>query len=385
MASPDLYLDGSPLDRAVYLVLIIMGIAVLRVRRINWGDIIAGNMWIWAFFIFGAASILWSDDPFLSFKRWIKAFGNVIMALIVLTEEKPYESIGVLLRRMGIIFVPTSILLIKYYPEFGRVFHMGQPMFTGVADQKNGLGQICLMSGIYLCWAVCLKDRALNLISARTPLPLLFLLVPMLAWLFYMANSATAVACMALAGILCILGGLPIAYNKPRRIPIVFLASVVLFGVMDWLFDASAAVVTLLGREPSLTTRVPMWAYLLNMAENPLIGFGFESFWIGERRAIVQEMWGGLLQAHNGYLETYLNLGLVGVVLILGWFLTGLRSVNRSLATDYPNSMLRLCLILVVAVYNWTEATFYGVSAMWMLLLLGVFDLQSVRKHSPVL
>lgn len=384
MASPDAYLDGSPMDRAVFFVLIIMGIVVLHVRRINWRDLIAGNMWIWAFFIFGVASILWSDYPFLSLKRWIKAFGNIIMALVVLTEERPYEAIGVLLRRMGIIFVPISILLIKYYPDIGRGYHMGLPMYTGIADQKNGLGQICLMSGVYFCWAVCLKDRALNSISARTPLPLLFLLVPMLAWLFYMANSATAIGCMALAGILCILGRLPIAYAKPRRIPIVLLASVLLIGVMDWLFEVKAAVVTFLGRDSGLTTRVPMWESLLSMAENPIIGFGFESFWTGERRAIVQEMWGGLIQAHNGYLETYLNLGLVGVIFVLGWFLSGLRSVNRSLVNDYPNSMFRLCFILVIAVYNWTEATFYGASSMWVLLLLCVFDLQPVRKHSPI-
>ena len=71
--SHDDYLDGSPIDRAVFFVLIIIGLAILGRRKIKWVELIEKNIWIWPFFIFGAVSIVWSDYPLVSSKRWIKA------------------------------------------------------------------------------------------------------------------------------------------------------------------------------------------------------------------------------------------------------------------------------------------------------------------------
>ena len=78
------------------------------------------------------------------------------------------------------------------------------------------------------------------------------------------------------------------------------------------------------------------------------------------------------MQAHNGFLEVYLNLGFIGFTLLLGSMASGVVKVLRNLKTDYPGAMLRLCFIVTAAPYNWIEATFYGVSNMWVVLLLGV-------------
>jgi len=386
--SHDDYLDGSPIDRAVFFVLIIIGLAILGRRKIKWVELIEKNIWIWPFFIFGAVSIVWSDYPLVSSKRWIKACGNVIMVLIVLTEDRPYEAFGAILRRTAILLIPVSVLLIKYYPALGRGYHMGLPMYTGVADQKNGLGVICLLSGIYFFWAIALKGgRARSVLSSKVPLPLLICLVPMIAWLFYMANSATATVCMFIAGGLCMLGKLSMFQSAPRRVLMVLLWGAVFIGLVEYLFDIKSDALAFLGRDSSLTTRVPMWESLIAMAGSPIAGAGFEIFWTGERRVVLQEMWGGLIQAHNGYLEVYLNLGVIGVLCVLLWFWAGFRGVIKSLITDYPNSMLRLCLIVVAGVYNWTEAAFFGVNGMWVALLVGTIEpiTKTKRLQSPLL
>jgi O-antigen ligase len=95
---------------------------------------------------------------------------------------------------------------------------------------------------------------------------------------------------------------------------------------------------------------------------------------------IVQARWGHLMQAHNGYLEIYLNLGFIGLFIIAGQILSGLRKVSRHLAIDYSAAILRLCFIVVVVLYNYTEATFYGVSGMWVLFLLGVMERPGQQK-----
>jgi exopolysaccharide production protein ExoQ len=124
---------------------------------------------------------------------------------------------------------------------------------------------------------------------------------------------------------------------------------------------------------------VPMWHGLLAMATNPLLGAGYESFWLGDRLTVLIARYGGLIQAHNGYLETYLNVGLVGLALLVGSILSGLRVIKSHMKVDYPFAMLRIAFVIVTAFYNWTEAAFYGVNNMWLVVFLGIIDAPALK------
>lgn len=369
-------IEGNPYDRVVQTVLIAAGVIVLIKRRLNWNVLFTQNGWIWLYFIFGAISFFWSDYPFVSLKRWIKAMGNVIMVLVILTEERPYEAIGVILRWLAFLLLPLSVLLIKYYPDLGRSYHMGQPMYRGVTCGKNGLGQICMLFSIYFSWNLLLNRREGVESGRRLHFSIYLIILPMIAWLLYTANSATSLACTVVAVGLFVVARQPAVAREPRRILTLCIACVVLFGIMEFFFDVKDTIITMLGRRPDLTTRVPMWEDLLGMVKNPIVGCGYESFWLGDRRQYMYENWKITGQAHNGYLEMYLNLGLIGLFFLVGWILSGLRKVSRYLVIDYPAAMLRLCFIAVVVLYNWTEAQFYGNTNMWLLFFLGVMDYQ---------
>ena len=71
--SPDRYVEGSPLDRNVFIIFIVAGFFILYRRKIYWSQILKSNAWIFALFIFFGISITWSNFPFVSFKRYIKA------------------------------------------------------------------------------------------------------------------------------------------------------------------------------------------------------------------------------------------------------------------------------------------------------------------------
>ena len=378
----DAYLEGSPVDRAVFLILMLSGITILARRRLNWSVLFKKNYWIWLFFVFGVISLLWSDYPFVTFKRWFKALGNVIMVLIILTEERPYAALGVILRRFSFLLLPLSVLFVKYYPDLGRSYHMGMPMFTGVADQKNGLGAICLLSGIYFSWNLLVCRSTAYTSGKRLHYSVYFIVLPMIAWLLYMANSATSLACLIVALCIFVVGRQPAMVSKPRMILYLGIACFVLFGIMEIAFDIKDTVISMLGRRTDLTTRVPMWEDLLTMVKNPLVGFGYESFWLGDRQQIVFERWGLFGNAHNGYLQMYLDLGYIGLFFLAAWILSGLRNVARELIIDYPVAVLRFCFIVVVCLYNYTEATFNGVSNIWIIFLLGIMDVAS-RQQFP--
>lgn len=372
--SVDVYMQGSPIDRAVFLALIIVGVLILMRRRLNWGMLIRQNSWVFLFFLFGAISILWSDYAYVSLKRWIKALGNLIMALVIVTEERPDRAIGTILRRLSFLLLPLSVLFIRYYPDLGRAYRFGLLMYTGVSTQKNGLGAICLLCGVYYCWQLVF-DQSREIDSGRRlPVSIYIFILPMIVWLLYMANSATALVCLIVAVSLILVSRIPAIVREPGRIVIIGLTAVFVAGILEAALNLSQWIISTLGRDPTLTTRVPMWQGLIAMAENPVIGVGYESFWLGDRLSFLWAVYGQLHQAHNGYLEIYLNLGLIGLALILGFIVSGMLKARKQLTVHYPFAVLRLAAIVAVVVYNWTEATFYGVNNMWLLLFVAILD-----------
>ena len=94
------------------------------------------------FLLYCFISIVWSDYPFISFKRWIKILGHPIMALIVLTEPDPEEALTRLMKRCAYVVVPVSILLIKYYPQLGTTYDewTGTQMNNGIAIRQKLAG-----------------------------------------------------------------------------------------------------------------------------------------------------------------------------------------------------------------------------------------------------
>jgi exopolysaccharide production protein ExoQ len=151
--------------------------------------------------------------------------------------------------------------------------------------------------------------------------------------------------------------------------------SILAIGAFAVLFG-NEALAHAVGRQTNLTDRTEIWQLVISMAPNPILGAGFDSFWLGPR---LQKIWDiypvmHLNEAHNGYIETYLNLGWIGVALIALILLTGYRNAVKSLAQGEkfgPNSLL-LAYIFTAAFYSITEAGFRELFVLWIFFLLAV-------------
>ena len=384
-ATAEGYSEGSPLDRIVFLVLILAGVRVLLLRRLNWSSVVIRNKWIWLFFLFAAMSILWSDEPLVALKRWVKGFGNLVMALVILTDGRPYEALGIVLRRLGFVLLPLSVLFIRSYPDLGRQYHQGVPMFTGVAFSKNSLGQLCLLLGVYFCWELLLGHLKPTPTAVRLRYSIYIVILAMIAWLLYVADSATSSALMLLVACFFLLARLRPIVKRPKRILGIGVAVCAVLGPLEWLVGIKERVIQLLGRQPDLTSRTPVWEMVIDMVPNPWIGAGYESFWSGER---LTRIWarmgvdaGGIIQAHNGYIETYLNLGIVGLALLVMAILFGLLKAGEKLGTEYAYATLRISYILTAVIYNYTEAAYKPVNNLFVLLLFCIFEVAANPRY----
>jgi exopolysaccharide production protein ExoQ len=362
--SVEAYAEGSPADRTVFLLLILWGSWTLSRRQIDWAKLVNRNKWLIAYFVYCLVSIFWTDEPTVLAKRWIKDLGNPIMALVLLTEHKPFDAVVTTVRRLAFFALPVSILFIRYYPEFGRGYtSTGGMMYSGIADQKNTLGLFCLIAGLCYIWA--------SLYRKESRYKQELVLAGLLAWLLSLSNSKTSLACLAIAAGILIVSRFSWISGRPRRLLTATVSGSVFYLIGDSLFQVQDQVLNLLGRDSTLTNRTEVWGIVSALQTNALVGTGFMSFWAGDRMAAVWTALGpGINQAHNGYLEQYLNLGYIGVAFIIVIAAATLLRIRQELDTQYDTAVLRLCILVVALLYNYTEASFYGINNMWVLFLV---------------
>jgi len=379
--------EGSAVDQAVYGLLIVAGMLVLANRRVRIGQLAKNNWWIILFFLYEGISFVWSDFPLISFKRWIKASGDFVMVFVLLSDPYPVRAITATIKRAGYILIPLSVLLIKYYQDWGRIIDdWGRSYYTGVTLDKNMFGYLLFAYGLFFASGLVYAFRQYSSSRAATR-PVLVsyaLLLAMVAWLTPLANSKTSLVALV-SGIAVILA---LQFPQIKRNLWSFLiATVLIAAISNVFFSIQGAVLEASGRDATLTGRTEIWKTVLNEPNNPLLGTGYASFWLGER---LQRIWAlyprtPLLQAHNGYIEVYLNLGVVGVALLGAVLWTGLRNAGRRLRAAHDttgnadDSLFRtfaIAYILAYLVYNMTEATFQGLNFLFIIFLLLAFDFQ---------
>jgi exopolysaccharide production protein ExoQ len=369
----DYYLEGSPVDRNLLICLLVLGIAVLSRRRQQVATLLRRNKLLLAFILYCALSVLWSDYTFVAFKRWIRSLGDLVFVLIVFTELQPTVALRKLLSRAGFVLVPLSVLFIKYYPDLGREYNPWSwvPAYTGVTQNKNELGMLCLIFGLGSVW--CLLHLALHRDGThrfRRMVPYVAI-VAMVVWLFWMANSMTSLSCFGMAATVMVAVSFRPVYRRPALLHL--LTGGVICVALYALFF-SADMVQSLGRDPTLTGRTAIWDAVLSVRGSALVGTGFESFWLGSRLHKVWEMtMPGLQEAHNGYLEVYLNLGWVGVIFLVGLIVTGYRNLIAGFRGDAGKANLRLAFFIAAVIYNFTEAGFRETTLIWIFFLLATF------------
>jgi hypothetical protein len=112
--------DASPFDQFYFISLAILAFFTLARRKFSYGKMIRENKLPVFILVFMLISILWTDDIGTSFKRWFREVIAFLMACMVVSESNPKEAVITILRRISYILVPLSLILIKYFPAYGR-------------------------------------------------------------------------------------------------------------------------------------------------------------------------------------------------------------------------------------------------------------------------
>ena len=202
---------------------------------------------------------------------------------------------------------------------------------------------------------------------------LTLLLLWMTWWLLEAANSATSMIGLTGGTVVMLFIGLP--FVSRRLVGTYLIVGVLVVAGLQIAFDLYTELLELVGRDATLTDRTELWSDALALQPNAWLGAGFESFWLGPRLDHLWERWWWHPnQAHNGYIETYLNQGVLGSFLLLGALVSAFRTISASLRADFDFAQFRLAMLLAILAFNFTEASFKAVHFIWTMFYVVAID-----------
>lgn len=366
--------EGNPLDRSIDLILILLAIVILMSRSFNWGDFFVRNFALMAFLSFALASVLWSDFPFIAFKRWFRDLGNYLVILVILSDSRPLYAVRTLLRRLCYLLIPLSILLNKYYPNLSKHYDTwsGVGYYVGATTSKNTLGVVCLVSGLFFFWDTVTRWPDRKARRTRRIIVVNIAFIAMTLQLLQLSRSVTSQVCLLIGCLVIVAAHSGWTNRHPGFLKALIPATFCLYLILAFGFGMNGQLASQVGRDPTLTDRTLIWKTVLSMHTNPLIGTGYESFWLGPRLESFsqQSALSGLNESHNGYLEIYLTLGLVGDLLLGVFLLASYRSIWRGFRLSSSLAPLGLALWTVTLFYNMSEAAAFKGHLMWLVFMV---------------
>lgn len=287
-------------------------------------------------------SSLWSDLPATSARRGIALLICMALGIFSILEFGLRQTLDIILK-LSIVTALSSIAVFIFIPSIGHETALGySAAMRGVFSQKNVLAAAMLTAFIIsqmnilgkrsprlkdyapaalflLCIALARSSSCLLIATATIPVAIL--LYPKTNWRIRTLTLFASLAALSIVGFV-----------------VVFMP--------DFLFEA-------LGRDPSLTGRVPLWQMVIAAIRvRPWLGYGYCGIW-SDQSTLALYIWSSIHwiapSAHNAYLDVVLQLGVGGLLLVLWWWARILVLSRR--ARRGPDVIEVTCgLVLLVAV-----------------------------------
>jgi exopolysaccharide production protein ExoQ len=295
-------------------------------------------------------STMWSIDPGLTLRRSIALTGTTIFAAVF---AGMFDERGVLtiLTRFFVLYVLAMALVAVVAP--GMAFHQASdPVFgehagrlRGTYAHKNDLGHYL---GLAICVLVAIGDTDAGRAWRRVGIVVGAGLLVISGSVSSMISTAGALAVLAL-----VLIYFRTANAMLRALLIVFLGivvPVVLF-IAFWT-PALVVVLEFFGRDPTLTARTDIWRYVIIAGEPTwLLGAGYGAGWQKAAPILAASPFLDPGNAHNGYLQGWLEIGVVGVGMALAYVVVAGRAALRQMARE-PGHRTAVLAFAVVAYFT---------------------------------
>ncbi len=341
-------------NQVVYLFLFFSSLIILSKRFDKIVSLIIAEKYLGLFVAICLLSALWSDYSLLSFKRSFQLFVIFLVIVealvnidpkILMNQLKIVVSIYLFYNLYACRFIPAAI-----DPVFGT--------WRGMEVQKNWLAQ----NSLY-----CLLSSIVFFNFDKTRLTKLYdsLLILISVLIIYKAHSSTNLIAVVIIVFMGIVFQIESIFNNlgigRSILGLVFLFILTFSGIfVIFSSEIFELIPGYFGKDMTMSGRTDIWKFAWNDIEKRIfLGYGFATYWImgSSRLEVFASIFEGFKvnEAHNGYLEIMLQLGVVGFIFFLFLIIT------------YAYRMLKLNNNLVILIFisimtlNYTESVLFKV------------------------
>ncbi|MEO1642423.1 MAG: O-antigen ligase family protein [Pseudomonadota bacterium] len=323
-----------------------------------WRAIRAG----WPLLLFATlalASTAWSIMPQATFLAALALtfFTLACLSLVALSDWQT------LLKGITLACLAIGLLSLALIPVGGLMQELHEGALRGPFSEKNRAGMV------YAIGAIASGGLAFTARKTRWLIPIPFFLL-----LLFLSQSGTSTIACAL-GLGALAYGEMLRGKSSRLILGVWAGALGAIGIFAIVVLNAETILDLLGEDSTFTGRDRIWpAVWWRITENPILGYGYDAYWREGSYGMAwlwYEAGFEVYNAHNGWLETMLAVGLPGVAL-LAWVvlrtgiagLTGLYQVNDARRVAIP-------MVAVIFMMSLMESAIGGPEGpAWLLLLL---------------
>lgn len=358
-----------------------MDILVIDLRRKYW------SVYLFAAVLF-VTSMLVSISPSLQIITCIRVTVTILFALWLCNQF----SLQAVLERLyyaQILFVALTLIFVGLFP--GYVYRESAAYagdFVGIYSAKNG-------AGTELAFGILVQLVLLRIYGEKHVVPsrLFVIMLSLQLILLVLTHNVSSMLCLAVASVYLLF----FEKRSPllRRLPLgwLYIAGSIGFLIVSMtILPFFTPLFELVGKDATLTGRVPLWeaALSLIMESHTLCGYGYAMFW---RDPYAVDLLHSFFDAnsfmarqlsgtHNVLVEMLLNSGVLGVG---AFFLSLLASMKQIHELDNERYLWCSSFILFFMVFGFTERAFatHEFMTMFLFFTLGAACCREEESSAP--
>ncbi len=363
--------------RLAFLGIYAISIALLAFRWPRTLSFLKTNLWVLILIALAIVSVSWSSIREIAFRKVIAMIGTTFFALYLASRYSFEQQLKIYGWTFGIAVV-CSFLFALAIPEYGiSSLDAVSASWRGIYPHKNGLGQSMFISFLtfYFLSVSSKKNRLLLRIFCLLSVVLTLL-----------AQSATSF--VSVVFIFALAQGVKHLSLKSKKSVLLVLLFIIFSALL--LFIIVINFNTFLAannKDITLTGRTPLWADLwVFIQQKPWLGYGYGSFFSGVHRE-TDLLWKVHqwvpVHAHNGYIQLWLHLGIVGLsVFMVGYMRCLFNSLFKYLISQDIKMLWAFLFLIYTVTLNLTEVSIFTAQGIvWIMSLVAIYSMKPTSRN----
>jgi exopolysaccharide production protein ExoQ len=360
-------MEQNPANRYFWPMLAAISVTF---AMLNWSRLVK-HTWsphlicLFSYLALAGASVLWAFKPEYALIRFVSQL-MIIVSIVVPTILAARSAD--LMRCLFLCFAFASIMNIPFVlneePNFNAGKSIGYPGFFSFKGVLGECATITLLLAFHEMFYPGLRRTFAGVV------------IVVAIWLTFESQSKGALGFAIISPLAAALA-LAVAWKMRISVATILSCIIVCYIIFSTISGFSMNKLSwYLYSNYTFSGRTVIWDFAkYEIARRPLLGWGYQSFWlVGPDAPSVVDAPGWVKtmpSAHSGYLDVQLELGYVGFALLLGFIFTTLRAIGRVADRDRTRAWLMLTLALYVMLTNVIETTWVrGGETLWVIFVI---------------